>query len=378
MSDFLAVLGAGIAIIIVALLISGSSLLGTEEERINVTLFSEASVGQVGAVEETFRHVPLGTFTVGQTLGEETAKEVPALKIESGWFGEHSESLKFSGAGALSAYVTFRVEDTNSYGSLRLVFNSRVIYDNITAPGNYRVEILNPAADNTLEIRAQSSGAKFWAPTTYAIKDLKVVVRKYMGQERVIPFTVYDYEATGWERGRIAFGIDDAVLDADLIISINGNEIYRDRPISRALIHQKDFTREGAGIKPGENTIRFRTEEKGKYSLSNADLIMFFYAGGQTVSKSLYFDADSDDVDALNNRNATGVIIFNVKDIFLDSGITFSLNNKKIELPEVNVGENSVNFTKGYLKDGENALKISTRGSYRIGELDVSLLKKGE
>lgn len=376
MSDFLAVLGAGVAIIVAALLLSGTSFFAAEEAgTLNKTLLSEESVGDVGAVEETFRHVPLGTFTVGQTLGEETAKEVPEMKIENGWFRQHSEAVAFPGEGAVSAYITFTVEAMNKYGRLQLLLNNRPIFDNVTKPGNYRIEIVQPAADNMLSIRAESSGPKFWAPTTYIIKDLKVVVKRYGSQEMAIPFTVYDYEATGWERGRISFGIDDAILSGDLVITANNNEVYRDRPISRSLLYQKDFSREAAQIKVGENTLRIKAEKGGKYSISNADMIIFFFAGGQTVSKTLHFKANASDVDAIESKNATGIITFDAKDVFLDNGITLSLNDKPIELGTVGAGENSVTFGAGYLRSGKNTLKLSTRGSYRIGRLDVEILR---
>ncbi len=383
MSDFIKVLVAGIALIIVALLISGSSVF--EEEKVSapsVVLFSQKIVGQIGSLQETFRRIPLGSFDVGQTLGEETAKSIAESRIENGVFRERSESLIFPGSGAVNAFMTFRVTDTNEYGSLQLFFNGRKIYDKVTEPGTYRIEITEPRENNNLEIKTTSSGEKFWAPATYVLKDIKLVVNRYGNQEYVIPFNVFDYEAVGWSTGRLLFGIDEATIAGDLIVNINGQEIYRDRPISRSLIHQKDFTREKAQIQAGENTIRFKTEKDGKYTLSNVEMLLFFFTGTESVQKKMSFNVDEGQILLYSSLNGTGVIAFDVDAVYLDRGITVELNNKPIELSDVRSGEddkeNFVEFALEDLRAGKNTLTFKTRGSYSISNVDVIILTPTE
>lgn len=375
MSDFIKVLAAGLMIIIVALLISGSSVFQEEGTTSNVTLFSQNIVGQIGSVQETFRRITLGSFSVGQTLGEETANNISEARIENGWFKEHSESFQFPGDGAVGAYMTFTVADMNKYGSLQLFFNGRKIYDNMTSKGTYRVQITAPVATNTIDIRATSSAEKFWAPATYILKDIKLVVKRYGEQEYVIPFNVYDYEAVGWSTGRLMFGTDDATIAGDLVVNVNGQEIYRDRPISRSLIHQKDFTRDKAQIHAGENTIRFKAEKDAKYDLSNAELIMFFFTGSESVEKKVYFSISEGMLALYKAQNSTGRITFDVNAVYLDRGITVTVNNKPIELSKVeseaDFKENSVTFDMNDLRDGRNTITFKTRGSYSIANVRV-------
>lgn len=380
MSDFLKVLGAGVAIIAVALLLSGSSVFEGPKETANYTVFKSANIGQIGSVQETYRHISLGTFTVGQSLGNETVKEVKEMAILNGWFTEHSESIIFPGNGARAAYIVFRVEDTNRYGNLQIYFNKRQIYNDVPKPGIYRVDIASPESENTLEIKAVSSGVKFWAPTTYILKDLSVIESRYLNQDYELPFTVFDYEATGWSLGRLTFGIDDAILAGDLVGTINGQEIYRDRPISKSLQYQKDFTTKDAQIHVGENTLVLKTEKDGKYHLSNAELTLFFYAGGQSVSKTFTFDADPAYIGLLKTGNATGAIAFTVDRVYLDSGITVYLNNKPLELSVAPAGRNEVYFTSKDLREDKNEIKFSTRGSYILSDLavQVRLLKEAK
>ncbi len=375
MSDFIKVLGAGLTLIIFALLISGSSVFQEEGTASNITLFSQAIVGQIGSVQETFRRIPLGSFSVGQTIGEETANNISESRIESGWFKEHSESFQFSGSGAVSAYMTFKVADMNKYGSLQIYFKGRKIYDNITAKGNYRIQITSPEPTNTIEIRATSSAEKFWAPTTYIINDIKIVVTRYGEQEYVVPFTVYDYEAVGWSTGRLIFGIDDATIAGDLVVNVNGQEVYRDRPISKSTIHQKDFTREKAQIHAGENIIRFKTEKDAKYDLSNTELLMFFFTGSESIEKKLSFSASESQLAIYKAQNSTGRITFDVDAVYLDRGITVLINNKSIALSKVesetDFKENVVNFDLKDLRPGRNTITFKTRGSYSISNVRV-------
>ncbi|MBU4301025.1 hypothetical protein L6303_04340 [archaeon] len=376
MSDFVKVLAAGVTLIIFALLISGSSMF--EEEGIasnNITLFSQNIVGQIGSVQETFRRISFGSFSVGQTLGEETTNNLSDAIIENGWFREHSESFQFSGSGAVGAYMTFTVADMNKYGSLQIYFNDRKVYDNITAKGDYRIQITLPEATNTIEIKATSSAEKFWAPTTYILKDIKLVVKRYGEQEYVVPFTVYDYEAVGWSTGRLLFGVDDATIAGDLAVNVNGQEVYRDRPISRSTIHQKDFTREKAQIHAGENTLRFRTEKDATYDLSNVELLMFFFTGSESVTKKIYFSMGDGQLALYKAQNSTGRITFDVDAVYLDRGITVMVNNKPIELSKVEseggFKENYVNFDLKDLRSGRNTIEFKTRGSYSLSNIRV-------
>ncbi len=375
MSDFIKVLAAGLLIIVVALFVSGSSVFHEEGTTSNVTLFSQKIVGQIGSVQETFRRISLGSFSVGQSLGEETVNNLSEARIQNGWFNEHSESFQFPGNGAVSAYMTFTVADMNRYGSLQIYFNGRMIYDNITGKGNYRIQITAPEATNTIEIKTTSSGVKFWAPATYILNDIKLVVARYGEQEYVVPFTVYDYEAVGWSMGRLMFGIDSATIAGDLIVNVNGQEVYRDRPISRSTVHQKDFTREKAQIHAGENTLRFKTERDAKYDISNAELLMFFFTGSESVEKKLYFSMSEGQLALYEAENSTGRIIFDVDAVYLDRGITVMVNNNPIELSKVesetDFKENYVNFGMADLREGRNTITFKTRGSYSIANVKV-------
>ncbi|VVB60807.1 Uncharacterised protein [uncultured archaeon] len=377
MSDFIKVLAAGVALIIVALLISQTSIFRGEVASSNVTIFSQSIVGQIGSLQETFRRIPLGSFEAGQTLGEEVAKNISEATIQNGVFSEHSESFPFAGNGAIKAYMTFDVADTNAYGNLQLYFNGREIYNNVTQPGTYRVEMTQPAASNTLEIKTTSSGAKFWAPTTYILRNIKLVVERYGNQEYVIPFTVFDYEAIGWSTGRLLFGIDDAIIAGDLLANVNGQEVYRDRPISRSMVYQTDFTKEKAQIHAGENTIRFRTEKDGKYSISNAELLLFFFTGTQSVEKKMGFNVDEGQLLLYKEQNSTGQITFDADNIYLDRGITVELNNKPFELSNIvkkEEGTTSINFSVDDLRAGKNTINFKTRGSYSISDVNVMIV----
>jgi len=362
-------------LIIVALLISGTSFFQEEGTNTNVTIFSQNLVGQIGSVQETFRRIPFGSFSVGQTMGEETANNISEARIENGWFREHSESFQFPGNGAVGAYMTFTVADMNKYGKLQIYYNGRIVYDNLTTKGNYRIQITAPEATNTIEIKATSSAEKFWAPTTYILNDIKLIVSRYGEQEYVVPFTVYDYEAVGWSTGRLMFGVDDATIAGDLVVNINGQEIYRDRPISRSTIHQKDFTREKAQIHAGENTLRFKTEKDAKYDLSNVELLMFFFTGSESVEKKLYFSLGEGQLALYKGQNSTGRITFDVDAVYLDRGITVLVNNNPIELSKVEsengFKENNVTFSLNDLRSGRNTIEFKTRGSYSISNVRV-------
>lgn len=375
--SFLYVLAVGLALFFVAFLVSGVNI-PTERGAITTTniIFSD-TIGQLGLVTQNVRHIPLGDFVVGNVLTETVVKDEPYLEIKKGLFSESSKILDFDAEDMVNVYVDFSVEETNKYGNLQLILNNNLV-KTIDDAGGYKIELTNYNNSNILKISAESSGLKFWAPTTYIINDFKIIVEGYGDQKKIIPFTIKQHESEGWSLGRLWFTVDEAETAGDLIATINGNEVYSGVP-SLTLVNKKDFAKETTQIKPGENIAIFRAEEDTSYSLKNTELIIFYYGTGEYVSVIKEFEIKSTPFYELENKNATGQIRFYVEESSMDRGITLELNNESSSWTSLKEGEwYSMNFTGADVQRKDNVLKFSTSGSYKIGESEISFIEAEE
>lgn len=379
MEDFVKVLAVGLFIFALALVVLGQMPGDQADDKKTIDegmIYTSDALGDIGHITSRARTIKLGTFTVGYTLGKNNAFEEDTATIKNGWFVKASKTIRFSGNDADKAVIEFSVADMNDYGSLCLFLNGEEIYNNITHPRKFALVVEDMKDDNELIISATSSGPKFWAPTTYILKDISVVIEKFDDKTKVIPFEIFPYEYNGWGHGTISYSVDDSEGFADLIALINSKIVYEGRPLPGDII-EKDFTRKDTNLIPGENLITFKTRKGVSYDLENVELTVSYYGSGESNIKVLNFDADRWWTILAETANVTGEIRFFVEKVNLDSGITVYFNDKTYHIPYLEEKEwFTMEFTSDDLKEKDNELKFSATGSYRIGRLEVSVLAK--
>jgi len=190
------------------------------------------------------------------------------------------------------------VKDTNLYGPLVIILNGNLLYENLSLAGKHEIEFNKSllADENTLEIKAGSSGWRFWAPTVY-ILDFKLVLGTLGMKTKTYEFTLGD-EAVALSGARFnAYGTKQGT--GNLIVKVNGVEIYRD---NKTYVLQ-DFSFRETNLKSGKNKIDLLTEQNTKYDLKEAELIIFY----QPVYKSkvFWYNITSSGYAELNNKNLT-------------------------------------------------------------------------
>ncbi|MFB6216490.1 MAG: hypothetical protein ABEJ72_05930, partial [Candidatus Aenigmatarchaeota archaeon] len=203
--DFARVLLVGIVIFSVLLIFFGGQFTGFDtEDRSPGYRFGpvEPPENDTKVVEEDKL---TGNFFVGRenetdyryfTLSEEPFKvsfedrlfslgEINRTRIKRGFLADSTRKISFNLTKEQlnrlrSLKVNYFVEDTNLFGRFVIELNSEKVFSEYVKPGTRHSLKINTSLlkkTNEMRIYAESSGARFWAPTVYVIENFTVDAR---------------------------------------------------------------------------------------------------------------------------------------------------------------------------------------------------------
>ena len=259
MPDFVPVLVAAVLLLIVLLVAFGGSLLFTP-------------TGQGGQASRS-RTIDFGRDMV--VMYTEGQKNITSLKgeVSQGLFGDTEQKTEFSVddyRDATEGVIKLQIWNSNYYGNFIIKINDQEVYNGAPEIGDKTIvfdgSILKSI--NTIEVEAESSGWKFWAPTVY-IFDASLTVN-YIGKKaQSLSFQLSEKEIANLNRARLlVFGTREFGT-GDLNVKINGREIY-----SGLTTIYTDFAVDA--LKVGNNTLDLSTEKNTRYNIASAQIVLFF------------------------------------------------------------------------------------------------------
>jgi len=257
MPDFIPVLIAAILGLIILLLVFGGG-------------FGFYPSG--GKISASSRTITLGEdFVVSYVLGEETVATFGG-EVNNGLFSSLDQKTEFDieKIGDVSeGAIKLKIWNSNYYGNFMIFINGNEIYRGAPTIGDKTISFNGSILkrNNVIEVKAESSGWKMWAPTVY-IFDIDVSV-SYKGEEiHTFDFDLTDSEVVNLNRGRLlVFGEREGF--GNLETRLNGIEIHSGRtPI------YIDFAIDN--LKTGTNTLDLSTEVDTRYNISSAQIVLFF------------------------------------------------------------------------------------------------------
>jgi len=254
MPDFIPVLIAAVLGLIVLLLVFSGGFIG------------------IGRISESSRTVTLGVdFTVSYSFGE---KDVLSFggEVNSGLFSNLEQRQEFDVADVgdvTEGTISMKLWNSNYYGNLLVYINGEQIYSGAPPVGDKTISFDGKVlkANNIIEVKAENSGWKLWAPTVY-IFDMDISVSYESRKMQSFDFELTNMEVDNLSRARLLiFGTRDGAGDLD--VKLNGKEIYSGRtPI------YTDFAIDNfiAGI----NKLDLSTEANTAYDITSAQVVLFF------------------------------------------------------------------------------------------------------
>jgi len=257
MPDFVPVLIAAVLLLIVLIMAFGGGFISPRQ----------------GTGLKTSRTIFLGEdFSVTYSAGE---KNVASLKGEVSrgvLSGAGDKTIDFSVSNIediSEGVIKLKIWNVNHYGNLIISINGKEIYKGFPNIGEKTISFSSNILEssNTIEVKAETSGWRFWAPTTY-IFDLDVFV-SYSGKKtKSFNFDVSESEFAKTNRARLlVFGTREG--RGNLNVRLNGIEIY-----SGLTTVYTDFSADA--LKIGKNTLDLSTEPNTTYNISSAQIVLFF------------------------------------------------------------------------------------------------------
>jgi len=338
----------------------------TKPPEINETL----AEGWVGLKDvETYRIIDLGNVDTSY-MSNEIVINVPDKDLFSGLlFGSNSIKIHVTKPDDfVGAYLEFDISDTNSYGRLTIKMNNKVIENKVMYIGHYKVPISQIDEETIIKIEPESSLWKLWAPTTYYLRNIKLVIQRLKEHHQQKPFIIYENEFENLTRGWIDFNFDK--YKGTLIIYLNGNEIYNDivtGPKHRVMIDKDNFV-------PEENLLEFRSGENSNFTGTASLTIWYFKKEDLKIVQK--FTINRSKYESMEN----GIINFRITQKRRDGGISLKLNGKQLCIadncyPSIKEKSYRFYFDKNKAKIGENILELSAidNGLFMVRNLTISV-----
>jgi hypothetical protein len=259
MPDFVPVLVAAVLSLIVLLLVFGGSM-----------FISPGGVRGVGRESSK-------TFVLGEDLVVKYVEgqgNITSLggEVSQGLFGNSEQKTDFdidNYRDVSEGIIKFRIWNSNYYGNLLAYVNGQEVYRGAPQIGEKTVvfdgDLLKPS--NTLEVEAESSGWKIWAPDVY-IFDSNLSV-DYLGKmTQSLSFDLTNAEVTNAQRVRLLiFGTREG--NGNLNVRLNGRDIF-----SGLTTIYTDFGIDT--LKSGNNTLEISTEKNTIYNITSVQVVVFF------------------------------------------------------------------------------------------------------
>ncbi len=374
-SEFVYVLAAGIAILVVGGVLAGLTdevgVGGPDGDTVGRQLASY-SPGTIGAIDSTSRTLQFGDVTVADESPNVTAATRGTVSVSSSVLDSSTETVTFESQSPQRVFISFTPSQAADPDSLIITVNGEAVDIpdfEVGEPVTISAESVQ-SGRNSIVFRAEDPGAAFWRRPSFTLDDVEVVVEDAANAGTVETFRAYQYEVEGFDRGELRFSVtEDVVRDEPLRIQINGNTVVERSPVTRALPYTATFSANETGISAGENVLAVRTGGDSRYTLDNLQMTLYFFAGTERRTVEREFQMPPSTYRNLGDDG--GNITIEVDRVGLQRPVTIELGNATFTRT-LDVGENVIRFGQSDVGKGTNTVRISTDGSYRVPRITVS------
>jgi hypothetical protein len=381
MDEFVYVLLAGLALIIVAIFVWGGETGDGTGDIINETdVINPFSIGAFP--QDVPRHIRIGDFKVSYAVGSEDLKTDTGVTVKKGTLSEdyHTMSVEIDKdmETVTSGFINLNILDTNSAGNLVVTVNDNVVFDQKVGRGKVEVTVDKSFLDeyNVVQVSTDKEGWKFWQSSFYDIDKVGFGVNFWGNTKKVEDFVVYQDEIDEFRSGEVVFDVDDITGIGDLIVEINGREMYRGEP---NFDFTKSFEAAEVGLRKGENTISFSTESGVTYELDDAEIVIIHEEMGRKT-RSFNFHVSVSEYENMDINN--GKVTFRISDTNYEGNLLVTITDpdgevhKTEAIQSYSIGDTiTVRFGQDEVEPGTNKLnfEVSGDGNFVIGDVEIDL-----
>jgi hypothetical protein len=271
------------------------------------------------------------------------AYSLGARRISSGLlFGSNPVRVDVGNSEQIT--VSFDVTTTNRYGDLLVRVDGNVVFRGLLDEGHYELQL---GSGRIVEIEAQSSEWRVWAPAVYDLENAVITSSSYPREKTTYTFEVADPREI--QSVRIDFFMDSNA--GGMLVKLNGDVVY-----DGAVNQQQSVFLDPSKLDE-VNILTFDAREDSKFS------------GRATIAVTRKTWSQKDFVMDINMTDAEyagflrGTISFDVVDIFRHGGYSVTIVSKDgfvllQEYAKLEKGYFVINVEKKNLNPGLNTLII--------------------
>jgi hypothetical protein len=365
--------------IIVMLLVWG---VPSEDTQTNITEGNITAPFVVGSQpQDVPRTIRIGDFSVSYASGSKIINEQNNVNVEKGVFNnkyyKYSVNIDEDMDSVTGSYIIVDILDTNSLGNLVVKINKNIVYNQKVQVGEINIPVDKNylLSYNVIEISTTGPGWRFWASSFYYIDKIKFGINYYGNLQKQETFTVYDNELQNFKSGSVNFYVTNAEGSGNLMIDINGHNIYKGQPVGEI---NQPFSIFDVGLIRGQNTISFSAERGSAYDIDDAAIVLTHTETGQKT-RYISFDVDSSAYQRLKTKKGT------IKFYIIDSNnlgsllvtIRDSTGNKHptVTIQSYSIGQlQTITFDSSYVRTGRNTVifEAAGDGSFVLSNLQIT------
>ena len=337
-------------------------------------VLASQNFGEVGGATSDIRTTRFGSFNIGEGRGSIRVYQTDEKTLSNSLFSGNTVTVKYNGTQPTGGNISFEVLGTEGSGALYVKVNGQRVFENqlvSTATETINIPKENlKSGSNTIEIGVNKGG--ILGSTEYLVEDLEVTVNDRKFNDRVDNFQLFQYELNDLVGANLTFNIpaDSSVSTAPLEIDVNGNNIFDRRTVRST--QNVELSRQQANLRPGYNTIEFKTDAEARYRLENAQMTVRYIGTTRPTTENLTFILNETKTSFVNRQDTDETLSFNYQMLSSVKTLDIELGSFNTTLSPVN-GENNLEIPENTFNT-QNTLTVRGQGSYTLN--DVKLISK--
>ena len=337
-------------------------------------VLASQNFGEIGGATSDIRTVNFGSFNIGEGRGQIQAYQADRKELENSLFSGNTLTVKYNGTQPTGANISFEVLGKEGSGAMYIEVNGKKIFEEqLVTSADETIEIsgndLRPGI-NTIKIGVNKGG--ILGSTEYALEDLEVKVNDRKFNDHIDNFQLYDYELKDFMESNLTFTIpaDSSVVTAPLEVEVNDNTVFSRETVRSTQNIQ--LSRQQANLRPGYNTIEFKTDARAKYRLENTQLTVRYVGTTRNTNKNMTFYMNQTRRDFVNREDTKEELSFNYQLLSGSKTLEIFAESFNTTLSPVN-GRNSIKIPENTFNE-ENTVQIRGSGSFTLN--DVKLISR--
>lgn len=231
--------------------------------------FDDSKKPQEPGIIEAVKTFSIPNWCASNLIDRRTTELVSRDVFSGLLFGENKVVYNLSKSALQDVEINFVVTDTNDLGDMLITVNGKLLEKRRFPAGTYSINVPAEMIEDhmLIEIVAESSYWKIWAPNIYRISDASATFTSYFEESAQYKFYL------GEEYINLEFAKVDLVLEDNvgtLIVDINGRTIW-DSPVA----DMQSIRLDKADLRLGDNIIKFRSEKDSLFCGEGTIVVIF-------------------------------------------------------------------------------------------------------